>query len=75
MTNPLSQRQTQVLLLVAAGLSDNEIAEQMRLSPGTVHRYLAAVRDRLHARNRAHALIIALQQGYLVLDGETLRAA
>ncbi len=70
----LSDRQIQVLILVAAGMSDNEIADKLGLSPGTIHRYLAAVRDRLHARNRAHALIIALQQGILILDGDTLRA-
>lgn len=71
----LTKRQTQVLVLVALGLSDNEIADKLGLTPGTVHRYVAGIRDRLNARNRAHAAVLGIHHGHLIIDGETLRAA
>lgn len=58
---PLSSREIEVLHLVAAGLSNHEIAERLVLAPGTVKRHLhnifgkLGVEDRLQAVNRGRA--------------------
>ena len=46
----LSRREREVLALVAEGLSDREIAEQLVLSPHTVHRHVANIRHKLGQR-------------------------
>lgn len=53
-----SPRQAQILALVAAGLSDKEIARELGLSAATVKTYLNRV-YRMHGfRNRAHAAAV-----------------
>ena len=61
----LSERQVQVLALVAEGLTDDEIARQLDLSAKTVGHYLDTARARLDARSRAQAVAVALRQGLL----------
>jgi DNA-binding CsgD family transcriptional regulator len=61
----LSDRQLEVLALVAQGASDNEIAIQLCLSAKTVSFYVEEIRDRLNAHSRAHAVALALQAGLL----------
>jgi pimeloyl-ACP methyl ester carboxylesterase/DNA-binding CsgD family transcriptional regulator len=52
----LSAREREVLALVADGLSDQEIAERLVLSPHTVHRHVANVRSKLRQSSRAAAV-------------------
>jgi DNA-binding NarL/FixJ family response regulator len=61
----LSDRQLEVLALLAEGATDNEIAIQLHLSVPTVCEYVRAIRTRLNARSRAHAVALALRQGIL----------
>jgi DNA-binding CsgD family transcriptional regulator len=61
----LSIRQTEVLRLVAEGLSDQEIAAQLLLSPHTVHRHIANILARLDVASRAAAVASAARQGLL----------
>jgi DNA-binding CsgD family transcriptional regulator len=63
--DPLSERQLQVLLLVAEGATDREIARSLSLSARTVGHYVAAIRTRLDARSRSHAVALAMRQGLL----------
>src|SRR6185436_6474003 len=49
----LSDREREVLALVANGLSDQEIAEHLILSPHTVHRHVANIRQKLGTGTRA----------------------
>lgn len=51
----LSPREVEVLRMVADGLSDNEIAERLVLSPHTVHRHVANIRTKLGQPSRAAA--------------------
>jgi pimeloyl-ACP methyl ester carboxylesterase/DNA-binding CsgD family transcriptional regulator len=61
----LTARETEILALVAAGLSDREIAERLVLSPHTVHRHVANVRTKLGLPTRAAAVAAATQRGLL----------
>lgn len=62
---PLSARQRTILRLVADGLSNREIGEQISLSELTVKSYIEDLLKRLGARNRVHAAIIATRRGWL----------
>jgi RNA polymerase sigma factor (sigma-70 family) len=62
---PLSEREREVLGLVAAGLSDADIAEQLVLSPHTVHRHVANVRRKLQQPSRAAAVAEAARLGLI----------
>jgi pimeloyl-ACP methyl ester carboxylesterase/DNA-binding CsgD family transcriptional regulator len=61
----LTRRETEVLTLVANGLSDREIADRLVLSPHTVHRHVANVRTKLGLPTRAAAVAAAAKRGLL----------
>jgi DNA-binding CsgD family transcriptional regulator/pimeloyl-ACP methyl ester carboxylesterase len=61
----LTKRETEVLALIAAGLSDREIADRLVLSPHTVHRHVANVRTKLGLPTRAAAVAEATKRGLL----------
>ncbi|MEV0963291.1 helix-turn-helix transcriptional regulator [Streptomyces sp. NPDC049910] len=61
----LPKRQIQVLGGAAAGLTNEQIGKILGISPETVARYLARAFTRLDARDRAHAVALAWQQGHL----------
>jgi pimeloyl-ACP methyl ester carboxylesterase/DNA-binding CsgD family transcriptional regulator len=61
----LTKRETEVLTLVASGLSDREIADRLVLSPHTVHRHVANVRTKLGLPTRAAAVAAAAKRGLL----------
>jgi pimeloyl-ACP methyl ester carboxylesterase len=61
----LSAREVEVLSLVAAGLSDAEIAEQLVVSPHTVHRHVANIRTKWRLPSRAAAVAHASRIGLL----------
>lgn len=53
---PLTAREAEVLELVAAGLSNAEIAERLVIAPGTAARHVANVYAKLGVHNRVQAL-------------------
>jgi pimeloyl-ACP methyl ester carboxylesterase/DNA-binding CsgD family transcriptional regulator len=61
----LSGREREVLALVARGLSDREIAEQLVVSPHTVHRHVANIRNKLGRGSRTAAVAEAARLGLL----------
>ena len=61
----LNPRQREVLRLVAEGLSNREIAARTHLSEYTVKGYVEEILERLGARNRVHAAIVATKQGLI----------
>jgi pimeloyl-ACP methyl ester carboxylesterase/DNA-binding CsgD family transcriptional regulator len=61
----LTEREREVLRLVADGLGDAEIAAQLQLSPHTVHRHLANIRTKLAQPSRAAAVAQAARLGLL----------
>jgi LuxR family maltose regulon positive regulatory protein len=56
---PLSEREIEVLCLVAAGLSNREIAEKLYLSPGTIKTHVHNICGKLGASNRTQAVGVA----------------
>jgi len=61
----LSEREREVLRLVAEGLSDSDIAERLVLSPHTVHRHVANIRRKLGLRSRSAAAAAAVRAGLI----------
>ena len=66
-TDTLSDREIQVLRLVAEGLSNKEIAVALHISTHTVARHVTNIMRKLDAANRAQAATMALRQGLLGL--------
>ncbi len=63
--NPLSDREIEVLELVAKGLANKEIAERLTISEKTVVHHLEHIYLKLGAQNRAHAVAIAVGNGWV----------
>jgi two-component system response regulator DesR len=63
--NPLTARELQVLQKARSDLSVAEIAKQLYLSPGTTRNHLSVIIQKLGARNRADAVRIAEEKGWL----------
>lgn len=63
--DPLNDRDRAILRLAEAGRSNQEIAEVLNLSPGTVRNYFSEAVQKLGARNRMEAGRIARQNGWL----------
>jgi DNA-binding NarL/FixJ family response regulator len=61
----LSSRERQILACIARGLGDREIAEQLVLSPHTVHRHVANIRSKLGRTSRTAAVAEAARLGLL----------
>ena len=61
----LSRREREVVGLLAAGLTNAEIAERLVLSEHTVHRHVANILVKLGARSRAAAAVTAAERGLL----------
>lgn len=61
----LSRRETQFLLLVAAGLTTKQIARRFEVSPCTVDKRLDDARFHLRARNRAELVAKAMARGII----------
>ena len=64
-TDPLNERERQVLRLAGEGRSSAEIAAQLTLSQGTVRNYLSEAIGKLGAANRIEAYRTARQRGLL----------
>lgn len=62
---PLSERQLDVLRLVAVGANASQIAAELSISEATVRTHVKHILDRLGAHNRAHAVALAIAQGLL----------
>jgi two-component system, NarL family, response regulator DesR len=63
--SPLTQRETEVLAAAAGHETVAVIAARLHLSPGTVRNHLSSAIQKLDARNRAEAVQVAQQKGWL----------
>jgi DNA-binding NarL/FixJ family response regulator len=65
---PLTDREMEVLKLVAKGLSNKEIAEELCLSIRTVQGHLANIFNKLQVNTRTEAAVYALREGWVTLN-------
>ncbi|MFB4371340.1 MULTISPECIES: response regulator [unclassified Pseudomonas] len=61
----LTPRETEVLQRTAQGLGNGDIATQLAISEDTVKGHMRSIMTKLKARNRTHAVSIALQRGII----------
>jgi DNA-binding NarL/FixJ family response regulator len=63
--NPLTGRETEILRLLASGLSNREIAHALELADGTVKNHVSNLLSKLGARDRTHAVLKGLELGWI----------
>jgi len=61
--DPLTEREGEVLKLVAQGLPNQEIAEKLFISERTVRTHITNILSKLHLANRTQAALYALREG------------
>jgi two-component system, NarL family, response regulator DesR len=62
--NPLTEREKEVLELVADGRNTKEIAEELKLKSGTVRNYISTILDKLEVKNRIEAISRSKEKGW-----------
>lgn len=62
-TNKLTERETELLVFLAKGLNNREIAEAVFLSEGTVRNHISSIFSKLAVSDRTQAAIIAIEHG------------
>jgi NarL family two-component system response regulator LiaR len=65
---PLTEREVEVLKLVAQGLSNQEIGDRLSIAERTVRSHVSSFLDKLHLANRTQAALYALREGLASLD-------
>jgi len=73
--DPLTEREMEVLCLVAQGKSNREIADDLTVTEGTVRVHVSTILSKLHLASRTQATLYALREGLASLDdgGEASR--
>ncbi len=66
--DPLTEREVEVLRLVAQGQSNQEIAAQLTISEATVRTHMSNILGKLHLASRTQAALYALREGLASLD-------
>jgi DNA-binding NarL/FixJ family response regulator len=72
---PLTARESEILRLIANGLPNKLIASELNIALGTVKAHAKAILDKLGARSRTQATVIAAQRGLLGPDSPLRSAA
>ncbi len=69
-SDTLTEREAEVLRLIAQGLSNREIAERLVLSEATVRTHVSNILNKLHLASRTQAALYALREGLATLKDE-----
>lgn len=62
--NPLTDRESEVLKLMAQGKSTKEIADMLYLTNGTVRNYISSILEKLEVNNRIEAITVFKEKGW-----------
>jgi len=68
--DPLTQREVEVLKLVARGMENPEIAAQLFISEATVRTHVSNIMSKLHLASRTQVALYALREGFASLDDD-----
>ena len=63
--DPLTERETEILRLMAGGYSNREIARAFHLAEGTVKNHVSNILSKLGVRDRTRAVLKAVELGYI----------
>ena len=63
----LSNREIELLRLMAEGLTNAEIGAQIHLSEGTIRNYISTILDKLQVKDRTQAVVMAIRYGLIEL--------
>jgi NarL family two-component system response regulator LiaR len=66
--DPLTDREMEVLRLVAQGKSNRDIAKDLTITEGTVRVHVSSILGKLHLASRTQATLYALREGLATLD-------
>ena len=66
--DPLTERELEVLQLVAKGLSNQQMAEQLTVAEVTIRTHVSNILSKLHLANRVQATLYALREGLTTLE-------
>jgi len=66
---PLTRRETQILNYVAGGNTNKQIADILSISEQTIKSHVSAILRKLNANDRAHAVALAIRNGWITLGG------
>jgi len=69
--DPLTQREVEVLRLVAQGRENPEIAESLVISEATVRTHISNIMSKLHLASRTQVALYALREGFASLDDDS----
>ena len=62
---PITNRETQILNYIADGTTNKQIAYILKISEQTIKNHVSAILRKLHANDRAHAVALAIRNGWL----------
>jgi two-component system NarL family response regulator len=66
--NPLTRREQEILAMIAAGRSNQEIADLLYIAPGTVRVHVHSILKKLEVRDRTQAAVLAIQKELISPD-------
>jgi NarL family two-component system response regulator LiaR len=69
-SEPLTEREVEVLRLVAQGESNQQIAVALGISEATVRKHVSSILSKLHLASRTQAALYALREGLTSLPNE-----
>jgi len=69
--DPLTAREVEVLRMLAKGMDNQDIAEQLTVAEVTVRAHISRILDKLHLANRVQATLYALHEGLVALDDDS----
>jgi NarL family two-component system response regulator LiaR len=66
--DPLTEREVEILSLVAQGMSNQDIADKLVIAEVTVRTHVSHILSKLHLANRVQATLYALREGFAKLE-------